>query len=157
MMLINAFDRFVVVVVVVVVVVSFTRMFCWLWVFHCSVVAIFLITEKKNYNLYHTPSFLSSVQLARAQKCILNPPYHAMACRFCSILLARPSPRYRILAHAFFHHATVFRAHEAETGLCGRFVRFCLAFGLIPLNLLIVPLEEIGISEEEQRKLTLQQ
>jgi hypothetical protein len=108
--------------------------------------------KKLSFNLYHTPSFLSSVQLARAQKRIPNPPYHTMACRFCTAF-----PRYRILAHAFFHHATVFRAHEAETGLCGRFVRFCLAFGLIPLNLLIVPLEEIGISEEEQRKLTLQQ
>eukprot|EP00744_Colponema_vietnamica_P012777 GILI01017926.1.p1 GENE.GILI01017926.1~~GILI01017926.1.p1 ORF type:complete len:242 (+),score=63.71 GILI01017926.1:192-917(+) len=47
---------------------------------------------------------------------------------------------YRIFAHAYFHHRSIFDSFEASTHLCERFSLFCLKFDLIPEKLLTVPI-----------------
>lgn len=46
---------------------------------------------------------------------------------------------YRIFAHTYFHHRTVYEEFENQSSLCKRFVHFSLVYKLIPKKLLIIP------------------
>ncbi len=48
---------------------------------------------------------------------------------------------YRIFAHTYYHHRTLFDEFEAETHLCRRFTRFVTKYELMSPENLIVPME----------------
>lgn len=55
---------------------------------------------------------------------------------------------YRILAHAFYHHKSLFMEFEAETRLFERVVKLSKEFELIPEDQLVVPEREVFMDEE---------
>lgn len=48
---------------------------------------------------------------------------------------------YRIFAHTYFHHRSLFDEFEAETHLCRRFTRFVTKYELMSKENLMVPIE----------------
>jgi len=77
---------------------------------------------------------------------LLNSPKHfpsRVTVSASSIKLFQNIARrlYRMFAHPFYHHQTVFFKFEDNTKLCTRFVHFVLSFNIMAPSMMILPLD----------------